>query len=184
MKSKAELVDIIKYFKIADQIIVDFAARMGWQAGIIDGEGTVTISKQIRKGRPSPAYREIVQVSNTDRRIIIPFKQMWGGNFYQRPDKRKIKNWRDSYTWHCPMTKVPQFLKALLPFLRSKKEQALILLKFIEKKKSFKRKSLGQGKGSAPLSKKEIHFRESLCNQIRLLNTKGKYSRKQKGGDA
>ena len=157
-------------------------AEVGWQAGIIDGEGTITLSKQIRKTRPSPTYREIIQVCNTDQRIIRPFKIFWGGEIYPRPDKRKIKNWADSYTWHCPVSKAQQFLQCMLPYLKGKKEQASTLLRFIENKKSFKRKCLGQGKGSAPLGEEEIHFRESLWVAIRLLNKKGQYSRSQRYG--
>jgi len=158
--------------------------ELAWQGGIVDGEGTITIQKQIRKNRPSPAFRACVEVTNTDLRIILPFKYVWGGEYYQRPDKRKEKDWKDSYTWHCLESKMAIFLKKMLPYLKAKQDQAKLILEFIKYKKSFKRKSLGRGYGSAPLGQEEINFRQNLYDKIRILNSKGRFSRKQKGGGA
>lgn len=155
-------------------------AMVAWMAGIVDGEGTLTIARQLRPGRPSPAFRVVVNVANTDTRLLVPFKRYYGGNIYPRPERRKSKRWKDSWTWHCPERYQRAFLLAVREFLRGKREQADILLDFIEHKRSFPRKSLGQGKGSAPLGATEIGFRERVWNRVRLLNEKGAYSRERK----
>ena len=61
--------------------------ELAWQAGIIDGEGTVTLAKQMRKGRPSPAYRPMVTVTNTNPALVMPFVDAWGGGMYREPGK-------------------------------------------------------------------------------------------------
>lgn len=152
----------------------------GWMAGIIDGEGTLTIAKQIRRDRPSPAFRVVVDVANTDRRLLVPFKRYYGGGIYPRPERRKSKRWKDSWTWHCFDGRQREFLLAVRPHLRGKRRQADLLLEFIEHKESFPRKSLGQGKGSAPLGSAELRFRERLWNRVRVLNEKGPTSRSRR----
>ena len=150
---------------------------VSWAAGVVDGEGTITLAKQIRKGRPSPAYREAVTVANCDKRILEPFHSMWGGNIYTVVEKRP--GYSDSSTWHCPQGSVKAFLEAVLPFLRGKREQAGLLLEFIAKKRSFVRyKGSSEGGtrgGSAPLGKTEINAREQIWQQFKKLNAKGKF---------
>lgn len=155
--------------------------ELAWQAGIIDGEGCLTLAKQIRKGRPSPAYRPMITVTNTDRRLVQPFA-MWGGNLYKRPDSRKSLNWADSWTWYCPRSAVVPFLTAILPYLHGKAAQAEKLIEFIERCRTFPR-SKGNAVpnkrgGSKPLGSSEILFRDEVWNDIRRLNSKGQFSRK------
>ncbi len=143
-------------------------------AGLIDGEGCLTIAKQIRKNRVSPAYRISITMSNTDYKLVKIFFDNYGGVVTERKEDRK--EWANSYCWYCPGYAVVSFLNDLSPYLISKKRQADLLLNFHLFKKSFKRKSLGQGFGSAPLGNEEIEFREMLYKQVKALNTKGKYA--------
>lgn len=158
------------------------ATELAWQAGIIDGEGTVTLSRQIRKGRPSPAFRPMVTVTNTNPDIVMPFVEMWGGAMYKRPDKRKAKKWADSWTWYCPRSSVIEFLKSIRPHLRAKHKQADYLIDFMLHCKSFPRSKGsamgGKRGGSKPLGIEEIFYRESVWNGVRMLNAKGQFSRK------
>lgn len=157
------------------------ACELAWQAGIMDGEGTITISKQVRKGRPSPAYRPMVTVTNTNPEIVDPFVKTWGGAKYKRPDKRKIKKWAPSWTWYCPRSKVIEFLRAIRPFLRGKGKQADLLMKFLARCRSFPRykgSMIGSSRGgSKPLGKAEIRFRDGVWCSVRRLNLKGQFAR-------
>lgn len=66
------------------------------------------------------------------------------------------------------------------PFLRVKERQAGILVEFLTRSTSpIRKKRIGRG-GSAPLSDEEIRRRERLRIEIRLLNTKGQFSRSLK----
>lgn len=160
--------------------------ELAWQAGIIDGEGCLTMAKQIRRGRPSPAFRVHVTVANTDTRLLDPFVRCWGGRLYQIHEQRRDrlgKKWADAFVWHCPETSLRTFLTAMLPHLRGKARQAELLLNFIEHKKSFPRykgSQIGSGRGgSLPLGDAEIAYRESVWKQVRILNKKGVFARKE-----
>lgn len=153
---------------------------LAYMAGIVDGEGCLTISKQIRKNRISPAYRSTITVTNTDNRIIEIFPKYFNGIIYERKDKRIEKKWADNLTWYCPDGKAVEFLTAIKPYLRSKHKQAEILLEFQAIKSNYKAKTFGQGLGSKPLTQDEIEIRESFHKQIRLLNSKGVFCRKTK----
>jgi len=152
-----------------------------WQAGIVDGEGSITISRQERKDRVSPSFRAFVSVTNTNPNLVAPFVQRWGGKAYKTRDAREEKKWADSYSWYCPQLKIESFLGAVRWFLRAKREQAEIVLEFYRTKKSFKRHHgsvLGRLGGSAPLGSAEIAHRERLKRQVQLLNSKGQVARR------
>ena len=158
-----------------------------WMAGFIDGEGCLTIARQMRKGRPSPAYRVFITVSNTNRPCLEFFKTLYGGEIYNIHDRRKDKrgtNWAEAYDWYCPVSSSERLLCDLLPYLRLKQEQAKILLEFIRSKKGFARKTnAGRNTGSAPLTDEEINHREKLRVAVQLLNSKGTRARLQKGSE-
>jgi hypothetical protein len=143
-------------------------------AGIIDGEGYLGITKQSRKDRPSISYREILQVANTYKDLVDFLKNEIGGSVYiiKRPQDKDY--WKVQYVWHCSQSEIEFILKKTMPYLIVKKGQAKLLLEFIKYKKSFKRKSLGQGLGSSPLSLEEINFRENIWLKVKSLNKKGR----------
>lgn len=156
--------------------------ELAWQAGIMDGEGCITLAKQLRKGRPSPAFRPTVTVTNTDPAICQPFVAAWGGKLYERPDKRVVKKWALSFTWYCPRSSVWSFLSYIRPYLVSKRKQADLLIDFVARCREFPRykgSTSGSARGgSKPLGSAEIKYRERIWNEIRKLNTKGQFSRK------
>ena len=154
-------------------------------AGFVDGEGNVTIVRQVRKSRPSPAFRAYVKVDNTDPRALPIFVKFYGGRIYLKNENRRDlmgNKWADAYTWQCPVSSTRRLLLDLLPYLRLKNRQAEIVLRFIDKKNAFARgKRKGRG-GSSPLTAEEVEFRERLRSEVRLLNSKGKFARMQGGG--
>jgi len=67
----------------------------------------------------------------------------------------------------------------IMPYLKLKKAQAMIILNFLATKKAYNRSHWPKpGKGSAPLSNEEIGHREFLRQEIHKLNTKGRDSRR------
>ena len=159
--------------------------KRGWMAGFMDGEGLITIGKQIRRNRPSPAFRAYAGACNTNRRVLEIFPEYYGGKIYRVNEKRTDEmggKWADQYQWYCPISSTKRFLLDILPYLRLKKKQAILVLEFIQNKKAFARgKRMGRG-GSSPLTQEEIDFRERLRRRVRLLNKKGKYARSGGGG--
>ena len=154
-------------------------------AGFVDGEGTVTIVKQIRRNRPSPTYHAYARIDNTDKHSLSIFATYYGGKIYLKKEKRRDlmgNKWADAYTWQCPVSTTRRFLTDLLPFLRLKNKQAEIVLQFIDNKNAFARGKRKRRGGSSPLTQGEIEFRERLRREVRLLNRKGKFARTHGGG--
>lgn len=155
---------------------------LAWMAGFVDGEGCITISKQVRRNRPSPAYRAVITITNTNRQVLVPFLEAWGGAIYsvheKRRDKRKVK-WADAWCWHCPASRSPRMLRRLLPYLRLKREQALVVIDFCENKARtcVPRHANGRWGGSEHLVPAELARRAAWHKQIQLLNTKGQRAR-------
>ena len=154
-------------------------------AGFVDGEGNISIVRQIRRDRPSPAYRAYLKISNTNLSVLGIFPRYYGGKIYLKREKRRDNmgiKWADAYDWQCPVSTTGQLLRDLLPFFRLKGKQARLVLEFIETKNAFARgKRSGRG-GSSPLTEEEIAFREGLRRRVRLLNKKGKFARTEGGG--
>lgn len=157
-----------------------------WMAGFVDGEGCITISKQVRKNRPTPAYRVFITISNTDYAVLEFFKLHYGGSIYnvheRRKDKRNIK-WSDTYDWYCPISSSKRFLRDILPYLRLKRKQAELCLEFLETRKNTKqaRRINGTLAGSEGLTVEELNKRESYRLAVRALNSKGQYARIMRG---
>jgi hypothetical protein len=156
-----------------------------WIAGFIDGEGCITIARQIRKNRPSPSYRSYITVSNTNRDSLEYLRGHYGGVLYERHEYRKDKrgkNWADAYDWYCPLRSATRLLTDILPYLRVKRQQAMLVLEFLATKKAFarnERRPSSKRGGSAPLTGDEIAHRERLRLAVKRLNSKGQYARGQ-----
>src|SRR5271166_5923041 len=117
-------------------------AKYGYLAGIIDGEGTITIcrseyvaNRKAEGSRPARQYNSLgfhatISVKNTDLRLMKWLKSRFGGEYYLDKSK-KPSNWKDSYKWYHAAESKQEFLLAILPYLIIKREQALIVLEFL-----------------------------------------------------
>lgn len=146
-------------------------------AGFVDGEGMLTIVKQKRKHRPSPAFRAEISIVNTQRVALLPFQEEYGGEIQQYSETRRgswKSEWSDAYAWLCPHSCAERFLTDLLPYLRLKSRNARIILRFLNKRNPHARKRRRGRGGSAPLSDEEIALRERLRHAIRILNRKAR----------
>jgi len=111
-------------------------------AGIMDGEGTITIcrseyvaNRKAEGNRPARRYKTVgislkISVKNTDMRLMKWLKSRFGGEYYLDTGK-KPENWKDSYVWHYAAESKEDFLLAILPYLIIKREQALVALEYI-----------------------------------------------------
>lgn len=123
-------------------------------AGIVDGEGTVTLSRHHKNETPSP----VVSVSNNDLFLLQWIKSQAGGLI---TSKRKQKSHhRNSYVWKVRNDKAIWLLKELMDFLIVKRRQAKLITD------EYKNVTHRAGKYSAELiAKKGI-----LVDKIRTLN--------------
>jgi len=104
-------------------------------AGIIDGEGTITICNQKwkRKYSSGVSTRPMVAISNTDYGLLKYLNNLnVGGVSY---DRRQHEGWKQSFQWsvssHLGCLSI---LRTILPYLVIKKKRAEEVIKYIEEK--------------------------------------------------
>ena len=151
-----------------------------WTAGIIDGEGYIAIETpkgKLRRPYP-PLYRTTIRVGNTDIRMLNKLKELWGGSI--RPfHNRHPEKWKQAYEWMITNKSAIPVLKAIMPYLVCKKEQAILALELQERVtarlgvKKIPIPSSKQNTATYVLAQAEQIIRESLQKQIKPLNKRG-----------
>lgn len=149
--------------------------KYSYAAGILDGEGRIRINRLSPRGyMVSPNYSLIVAISQKDGRIIDWLYGNFGGVVYLKNKKSFITgttNW--IYVWQTDNLKALEFLKKVYPFLKLKKDQAAIAIRF----QGRKRNNNDSNNKRLKLSEKEIEVREKL---YLLLSLKKKDFKKSK----
>ena len=145
-------------------------------AAYIDGEGTIYINRQGKMcgGMKSPRYFLSLIISNTDPRLMSWLKQTFDGSVYgvnfkcvtSHLGKKKILRWQvnERIAYHV--------LKACLPFMIMKKQQAEVGIAFMglkQKREITMRDHLGRIRRE-PLSDAEIAQRHAMKLEIERLN--------------
>jgi hypothetical protein len=114
-------------------------SETGYIAGIIDGEGTITIELRKRKtkcGRTTAELSPSLGIHNTDRRLLeYLFAFLGKEKIHMHTYVRKNRKHKTAYVFH---SNSPEWIRVLLekvrPFLIIKSEQADLLLQFIDEK--------------------------------------------------
>ena len=100
---------------------------LAYTAGIIDGEGCIGIYKITNKR----SFQAKVRVGSTDEELVLWLQDTYGGHI-------NLTNWttagRPFFTWDKSDSDIIGFLESILPYLRIKKPQAEIALRFQERK--------------------------------------------------
>lgn len=124
---------------------------LAYIAGFFDGEGSMSIVPRSRK-EWNTEYRLWVAIGQKDGETLDFIKENFGGNVYL------VK--RDgSFYWAISNKNAYNFIKTIYPFLRYKKPQAEIALRFYDEAPNLKR----------PIPKEELERRETLNQKMREL---------------
>jgi len=138
-------------------------------AGFFDGEGNINIYKtdteNIRKVQQlrNPKYELSVSMFNTDKGVIEWIHSIFGGSFMTRNrinTKSYNKKWKESYTIRLTANQAKSFLEIMYPYLRVKKTQAEIAIKFQEVK-------LNKKSRFARVTDEQVCFFENSYQQLR-----------------
>jgi hypothetical protein len=128
-------------------------------AGIIDGEGSITITHRL-KGKQIPRTMRL-QVYNTDMKIMDWLVSKYGGAIHKNTPKNiKGKN-KAVMMWYVSTNNASFVLKSALKYLIIKKNQAMTALEFHEKFKSHH--------SGARISDDEILERIAFDRKLRMM---------------
>lgn len=106
---------------------------LAYAAGIIDGEGCITIAKSpvYRNRRQlNPQYQLRVAVVMTDPSACKWLHEKWPGGFSCLHPERYNSRARKTYAWNLTANKAASFLGAIRPFLKIKHRQAMVAIQF------------------------------------------------------
>lgn len=103
--------------------------KIAWAAGFFDGEGFIQISRGFLKRQGwGPYYQMQISVSQIVREPLDELVRLFGGTVY--PQRK-----RNLFTWACTSRNAFPALVEMIPFLRVKREQALLAIKFQKRRK-------------------------------------------------
>jgi len=137
----------------------------GWVAGIIDGEGTILITRENKKAYHHNYYGLQVSVTNTDIRIINKLKKIYGGTviFIRRKTKERYIFY---YRWCVHRKFALNLLQELKGLIVSKEKEVNLAIKFQLRKK------IGAPKGSwgrPTFKSKEQRFFENCFKKMKAI---------------
>ena len=103
---------------------MDKSTLIAYLAGFFDGEGSIFIDK---------LYGMSCVITSTTKWALESFRFGFGGNI---TENKKIYNvsQHTTYQWKVKSTKAKIFLQAILPYLKLKKPEAEIAIKFQNRK--------------------------------------------------
>lgn len=122
-------------------------------AGLFDGEGCIYITAPPLNQRDTK-YQLLVHISNNYRPIIDELHERYGGTIQRVVTARKNVN----FTLHFRSRKAAELLRLMLPYLRIKKEQAVLALEFQEHMSLFPRGTHPLPEGTA--AKRHVYHLE------------------------
>ena len=106
-------------------------ALYAYSAGIIDGEGTITIAKT-GGTQDKPRYALRATVTSTDECLPLFLSLNFGGGV--RLIESNSPKHKDCWCWEISSRKAVKFLSAILPYLRIKHPQAELAISFQSRK--------------------------------------------------
>jgi len=138
-------------------------AEKGYLAGLIDGEGTISIGKKNNKtGRLGFTLTPSVSIANTNEGLIRYCQSLIGGCVYK--GKRRKPNHHAKFTLRVHRhTEIMKILEQVYPYLRIKKKHAELLMEYC-KSRIKKRRYISSV--TVPYDENELRIHE----EIRKLN--------------
>lgn len=149
---------------------MDESINWAWLAGIVDGEGSIYIMVNPRKGkvdadgyiRKRDNYILSLAIQSTDK-VMAPEALKITGVGAVWPQRSFKENQRDTLCWKVSGRKAAKVLEKMLPLLRVKQTQAKLGLEFQSLKKHWKQCA-------------EIDYakQEQLAKEMKKLNQVGR----------
>jgi hypothetical protein len=87
-------------------------------AGIVDGEGTVTLTRHHKNETHTPR----VSVANNNLELLKWIKVLYGGTITNK--KKRLPHHKNSYVWYVGQNRAIRFLNEIKQYLIIKRQQA------------------------------------------------------------
>lgn len=158
-----EVLDLSQYLRQVLEEWPDVGSNhgwLGWVAGIIDGEGSLTVGIS----QTGKYYQAALQVVNTDIKMLLKLQEVTGiGSIYLR---KKRPGQLPCCVWNVSLQPAIILLKQILPWLITKKEQAELFIQLAKVRETRPQTS----KGNSQITSEEW----DLVEKITVLKLGGK----------
>jgi hypothetical protein len=137
-----------------------------WAAGIIDGEGSVAMTRA-RPGqnrRRTLSFQVRISVRMTDKNAIQKLQRLFGGTF-KLAHVRNPEKHRATYEWFAGDRRTVAVLQKTIPYMITKKPQARLILDY--RRTCFRVRRAGRC-SDAVVKRKITYF-----NKLTALNRRG-----------
>lgn len=142
---------------------------LSYLAGVIDSDGSITIGVDRNGSRTTPRFFEIVAVRQCDTEAVHLAQELFGGNI--TIGKPGSLRGRPSHDWYCYNRRAATVLRALLPYLKIKRQQAAIVLAMRDLKDRGRKANTDRGPGRTCILKPEVLAEyKRLTVAVRALN--------------
>jgi hypothetical protein len=138
-------------------------------AGFIDAEGSLMIARFEATSSGMSYYRARVSLDNVDASTLKEIQRSYGGILFKQGARKS--GWRVVHKLVWTGDRTERLLHAILPYLRVKRKQGVLLLRFINHRNQTKQRRIGNR--VVPLPKRVITLREKFHARMRDLNSKG-----------
>ena len=140
-------------------------AELAYFAGIIDGEGCLSLTVGKRRANGLSLTRATqLYVGNTDPRVIQWIQSRFGGSVALRPSPHPERH-KPLWRWLCSGANIEPVLRAVLPYLIIKREQATLILAY--------RKTMAMVGSNAQTTNETQQTQDEMIAQLRVLNKRG-----------
>ena len=102
---------------------------IAYVAGIIDGEGNISL---VHQSNTTKSLIAVVTVHNTNEWLIQWLHLAFGGHTYVTDDGYEEKGWKPIHRWRVTSMQALDVLELVYPYLRLKKPQAEIAIRFLK----------------------------------------------------
>lgn len=139
--------------------------QKAYLAGLIDGEGCLSITKKRdTKGmRYGYCFRPVLHVANTHPGVLQEVQKWTGLGRVRRFDEARL-NRKARYQWMVWSNQAAQIVSAVAPYLIIKKKKAPVFLRFVKITTGCR------SPGRRGLSKRQWDFQNSIYNKMKVLN--------------
>jgi hypothetical protein len=136
--------------------------QLAYLSGIIDGEGTIYVSKRLHRGLDD--YWPRIQIVNTNKPMMEYIHKTFGGLLYEKNRSKHSKKWRTQYEWVTNRTLMDIILPLVIPYLICKKPQAELMIQF---RNTFQKNTKYR------VSQETLNLRIGFFHQMQSLNKRG-----------
>lgn len=99
-----------------------------YMAGLFDGEGCVMVRVWRKPNSPHIRYQPAISLGMTYRPVIEQIHRQYGGSIHLNDHSKRNKKHRAQFNWVASSQVAARVLRAMLPYLIVKKDEAELVL--------------------------------------------------------